>query len=65
MLFVSFRIIIKDDICSYESVWISNIKQDLSTISDFDNFDFKEQDKYDVVFKMLQDGSLIDQIFAR
>ena len=65
MLFVSFRIIIKDDNCNYESVWISNIKQDLSSILDFDNFDFKEQDKHDVVFKMLQDDSLIEQIFAR
>jgi hypothetical protein len=85
MLFVSFRIIIKDDICNYDSVWISNIKQDLSTILDFDMFDLKEvdlkeidlkeidikeinikeQDKHNVEFKMLQDDSLIDQIFAR
>jgi hypothetical protein len=85
MLFVSFRIIVKDDICRYKSVWISNIKQDLSSILDFDMFDLKEidlkeinlkeidikeidikeQDKHNVEFKMLQDDSLIDQIFAR
>ena len=65
MLFVSFRIIVNDDKCRYESVWISNCKQDLSIISDFDNFDFKEVNKHTVTFKMLQHDDLIDQIFAR
>lgn len=65
MLFVSFRIIVKDGICSYESVWISNIKQDLSTILDFDMFDFTKFDFKNVEFNMVEDDSLIDQIFAR
>lgn len=65
MLFVSFCIIVNDDKCRYESVWISNCKQDLSTISDFDNFDFKEVNKHTETFKMLQNDDLIDQIFAR
>lgn len=66
MLFVSFRIIIKDDdSCVYESVWISNMKKELSTIPDFDNFDFTEVSNRDITFNLLQDATLMDQIFAR
>ena len=65
MLFVSFRIIIKDGLCRYNSVWISNIKQDLSTIPDFDMFTFIEESKNNIVFKLLEDETLIEQIFAR
>jgi hypothetical protein len=65
MLFVSFRTIVENDVCRYESVWISNIKQDLSTIGDFDNFEFVEKDKNTIEFNMLENEILVEQIFAR
>ena len=50
MLFVCFRITECNGVRKYKSLWISNIKQDLSTIPEFSDFTFSKLENIENIF---------------